>query len=53
MQYGFYKYALLVDFTMACYWKSIYQELKKSWNVTLWSIIVKNHKSFVAGHILK
>ena len=25
------------------FWKSIYQELKKSWNVIVWGIIVKDH----------
>ena len=44
MQYGFYKYALLADLLwVAGCWKSIYQEIKKSCNVTVWSIIVKDN----------
>ena len=52
MQYGFYKYALLVDLLwVAGCWKSIYQEIKKSCNVTVWSIIVKDHWSFATGQV--
>ena len=34
---------------IACYWKSMYQELKEvnSWNVTDWSIMMKVHESFI------
>ena len=55
--YGFYTIWLvymacfteLLSSMIACYWKSMYQELKevKSWNVTDWSIMMKVHESFV------
>ena len=34
--------------TMASYYKSIYQGLKKhkAWNVTVWNIMVQVHQSF-------
>ena len=52
MQYGFTdSYALFAHLLMA--WKSIYQELKKGWNETVWSIIVKSHWGFVTGQVLK
>lgn len=39
--------------TIACYWNSIYQELKKvkAWNGTVWNIMVQGHQSLaVAGN---
>ena len=38
-------------FTTACTWKNIYQELKKGWNVTAWSIIKKDYQ--VTGQLFK
>ena len=59
--YGFYTIWLvyMVCFTeslssiIACYWKSMYQELKEvnSWNVTDWSNMMKVHESFEIVHV--
>ena len=44
MQYEFYRYALLADLLRLVVERAFtYQEFKKSWNVTVSSIIVKDH----------
>ena len=35
------------------YYGLLLKELKKSYNVTVWSIIGKDHESFVTGEVLK
>ena len=50
IQFGFYRHALQISYLsammmIACYWKSMYQELKEvnGWNVSVWSIMMKVH----------
>ena len=54
MQHDIYRWLYFTyRFTIACRWKSIYQALKKGWNETVWTIIMKDHWIFVTDQVLK